>query len=75
MATKKKPKICNCLDKMNKALAPQNTEVDYLYFLTKGYALPKLSTSRIQNLRDGKKAVQVVPTYCPFCGKKYPDGS
>jgi hypothetical protein len=32
-----------------------------------------VATERIKNLRDGKRAKQVIATYCPFCGVRLDD--
>lgn len=62
--------MCNCIDKVNKLLAKKNTKLDFIFTLGKISKYPKISTIKV----DGKiksGPVTMIPSYCPFCGKKY----
>lgn len=64
-------KMCDCVTAMDKLLESRNTRLVTMFTATL-QVLPVVASERIQNFRDGKKAVTVIPSYCPFCGKKYP---
>lgn len=72
MASRKK-KQCDCIDKVNKALAPHNGELDLVYQLFKGRSLTQIATMPVKTGRGTKKPPLLTATYCPFCGEKYPD--
>ena len=60
---------CKCIDKLNKKLKEHNTELDTTFNVT-GQVFMKVATRRIVSYRDNKRAVVLVPNYCPMCGKK-----
>jgi len=73
---KARPSIyaCGCLDKVNKALAEKNTQVDTCFTMNfttgeQGEAL-MLSSSKVDPKKRGK-ALRVETNYCPWCGAKY----
>ena len=68
MASKR---MCRCLLDADIKLQPMNARLATTFNL-RGQVFPVIKTERIENRRDGKRAPLVVPTYCPFCGKKYP---
>lgn len=66
---------CTCLTAINDHLRPHNTKLSVSFCLTKDLGgmdvLPMILTEKIDpKLR--KKPMNVVPTFCPFCGTKYP---
>jgi hypothetical protein len=65
-------KSCTCIDLANKELELHNTELALAISMTGECAKAIIETHRILKLRDGKRPLRVVATYCPFCGKKYP---
>jgi hypothetical protein len=56
-----------CYAELEKKLAENNTRLA-TNLINENHIF--ISTERIENLRDGKKAMNVIATYCPFCGKK-----
>lgn len=68
---------CDCFERVNADLERDNTELVGVDFAT---SEPRVlvATQRIQNLRDGKRAVELVANHCPFCGASYgpaPEGA
>lgn len=71
------PKGCNCLEDINRALAKEgfNTRVCSHFMLDfktgKAHTVARLETEKADSKkREARK--NIIPTYCPFCGKKYP---
>lgn len=60
--------MCKCITKLNVSLAEHNTVV--LTTLFSSWAL--ISTVKDDPKKRGKP-VSVVASYCPFCGKRYPE--
>ncbi|WP_244574480.1 hypothetical protein [Cohaesibacter sp. ES.047] len=58
---------------MNEQLAERNTVLSQAFFFREN---PNpglmLETKRIEIVRGKPKAISVFPSYCPFCGEKYP---
>lgn len=78
-AKKKPPAGCDCVSMVNSQLEPRNTRlvtsllVSHPTFTTAALGVSAvIATERIENFRDGKRAVVLLPTFCPFCGKKIP---
>ena len=65
-------KGCKCIDNALPQLALQNTRLVVLLSFTGECDKVVVATDRLEKKRDGKKALTVIATYCPFCGKKYP---
>ena len=63
--------MCNCIKQLNEILAEKNTEFDLIFTLGKVQKeYLKISTIKInKKIRNGP--VAMIPSYCPFCGKKY----
>lgn len=63
---------CKCIEEMTPMLAEKNTRfVEAIVFAKPAYTSLTIATERIERRRDGKSAVVVFPTFCPFCGTKY----
>jgi len=80
MAKKKAAKTgCNCVEQVNKQLEDSNAKVSqYLQvnFTTGESSMtnPMVALEKkITSSRTRTKLPSLVCTYCPFCGKKYPD--
>jgi hypothetical protein len=74
-----KPKPCKCIEAVNKALAPQNAELD-THFTFGGIYDKTVSIGQAMHLTVRKvdtakktKLPSLCPTYCPFCGTKLID--
>lgn len=68
----KTTKACTCVAKMQRELQERNTVLVMAFFTAGRPSVPTIATMRIKNLRDGKQAVTVLPSFCPFCGVEYP---
>lgn len=67
--------MCDCMTKVNESLATRNTRLASGFMLTKDLGgmdcLPLLAVEKVDK-RVRKRPTSVIPTYCPFCGEKYP---
>ena len=63
---------CKCADKFNAALVKvgHNTKVITTLFTNKCALYVEKADPKVR-----QKPINVIANYCPFCGKKYPDGS
>jgi hypothetical protein len=66
---------CECLNRIDGKLADggHNTKLDRTFVLSGPRAgmYPVIQTKLVEKKR-GAKPLAVVPTFCPFCGVKYP---
>lgn len=78
---KKWERMCDCLNKVEHAMKnnlPNKLDISMnVLFDMKGNTYPEISYQYHRKKRDGKPEKKVstgniIPTYCPFCGKKYP---
>lgn len=75
---KSRKKECRCFEQAQKALKPYNTELvtHFLMNFKTGKSRmshPSVVTAKL-NSKSRQPAKTVFCTYCPFCGKKYPNG-
>lgn len=66
---------CECLTQMDERLAKHNSRIQTQFSfsgdnLSDVLCTPYIGTEKIDRARR-KKAVGVIPTFCPFCGVKY----
>ncbi|MFH5927426.1 hypothetical protein [Roseomonas xinghualingensis] len=60
--------MCKCIEEVNAFLAPYNTELVIEIF--RGTIV--VETQKKENRVRGR-AKAMLPTFCPFCGEKYPE--
>lgn len=64
---------CDCIELANKALEPEGTQLLTMFSLRGGPTCAVVASEKIPTLRQRVKPKTVIATFCPFCGKKYPD--
>lgn len=64
---------CTCIANFNKRLEQHNTRIaDSLIRIDGEWVTrPTIASEQIERGRGKKKAVMIVPTFCPFCGQPY----
>lgn len=62
--------MCDCIANVNKLLADHNGRLVCTYNLSNGRDYPKLEMEKADS-KNRKKPPLMIPTYCPFCGKRY----
>lgn len=66
---------CDCMTMVNESLKSRNTRLASGFILTEDLGgmdcLPLVAVEKIDTSKRGK-ATSVIPTFCPFCGVKYP---
>lgn len=69
------PERCTCMSAINDHLKPHNTKLAVSFTLTRDLsgmdALPMLMVEKI-DAKKRQRPMNVIPTFCPFCGTKYP---
>lgn len=61
--------MCKCIATVNKKLAEHNTQIEVPII---GPNRPFVATVKINYMKRGRPKMMFA-TYCPFCGKKYPE--
>lgn len=64
---------CDCIDETNGLLSQHNTELGLSFLFRDGrtITLVALQTDLIEKKR-GAKPMRILPSFCPFCGTRYP---
>lgn len=67
--------MCNCMERVNEKLKERNTKLSVSFCLSRDLsemdAMPMIQVEKVdRKLRT--KPISVIPTFCPFCGVKYP---
>lgn len=73
MAAAKKNAACECLKFVDEKLAGQGLHVDVAFFLDGRPCRAIVSTSLVVPACRQTHRLSFAATFCPFCGKKYPD--
>ena len=61
---------CACIESVNKRLAPHNHRLQLSHNLTVDDARPVIGLLKI-GTASGQPGFHMIPSFCPFCGKKY----
>lgn len=61
--------MCDCIKRLNGKLREYNTELA-VNLLNPVYCV--IATSKVDRKKRGSPTI-VAATFCPFCGKKYPE--
>ena len=63
--------MCDCVKKVNAALAAKNGRLSMTYIVSDDNSLSRVMVVKTERT-DGKRAAAplVVADYCPFCGEK-----
>lgn len=64
--------MCDCYDAINKELETKNTRLEPAWLIVDGkwIATPMIVTQKLDDKKRGK-AINLFPSYCPFCGEQY----
>lgn len=68
--------MCDCITYVNAKLAERNTQIMASISFAKddmsdSMEVPVIATEKVDTKKRGRPAI-MVPTFCPFCGTKYP---
>jgi len=66
-----KPNACKCIDILDKEVKKRHNELHFAFGF-KGEMRLMVSAGKAFGAPLGTKAVNIVCSYCPMCGKKYP---
>lgn len=73
--TKKAPRTCNCLKKVDEALKDRNAALERHPMMNFSTSKMTMSPPSVKLRKLDSKKRESLPslfcTYCPFCGKKY----
>ena len=67
--------MCDCMTRVNGSLEDRNTRLQTSFILTRDLSgidcTPLLAVEKRDSAKRGRP-ISVIPTFCPFCGVKYP---
>jgi hypothetical protein len=65
--------MCECLGSFDRVLFEKGLRIakTYVFFEGKLTAFPQINTEKIESGNRKVKTLKLIPTFCPFCGKKY----
>jgi hypothetical protein len=63
--------MCGCIQHIDELLKPHNTRLG-LTLMFVGDPLPSIVTEQLEKGRGKPRAKAMIPSFCPFCGEKYP---
>lgn len=73
MAAKKSKKGCDCIKKVNKMMKPRGYAVHHTLGVGGAPQMVALDLVKIDDLKPRRGSSILVASYCPFCGKEYPE--
>lgn len=63
--------MCDCIEQMNEKLEPYGQELNQLIMPGSKYAPPLISTMWIGGKKLRGKTINLIGSFCPFCGEEY----
>lgn len=67
--------MCDCMNRVNEKLQPRNTKLSVAFCLSRDLGemdtMIMIQTEKVDT-KSRVKPTSVIPTFCPFCGVKYP---
>lgn len=65
--------MCNCIEITNKALVEKdlNTQLSIAFSLKPEVPHKVIIATEKIDQKNRKKPITLIPSFCPFCGKKY----
>ena len=66
--------MCDCITKVNELIVKESgVRLCHTTNLTTGQSRVAITTEAIPGKKKAK-GYHLIPSYCPFCGEKYPNG-
>lgn len=64
--------MCDCIKDVSEKLKERNTRLAIAFCFSSPHERLMIATEVVEKKR-GARATVVFPTFCPFCGEKYPE--